>query len=479
MADTTPRLPVTAEANDYAPYSFLAVFSAGLAGLFVLVLLLLGISSWLAGQPLFEPELLIIPLVALVLSFAARRQIRNSEGTRVGLPLCNAAWWIAIVGGLCFMVYLFGIGFAVSRDAETAFKLWADPFAKINPVDPKNVEMLTTFHGTLTADKQVTVAPTDSVKLHEQFRNPLLAYRQSDLVRIAARNPGEVQFEVIGLEDWKNEKSGVLTCRLTVKVTSPEGEFTMGLPMARQTLKGKTEPIWQIQPPQNDSTLFFRTTKLNDYGERIRDMEIAAHQLALSFLTAVNSRDYNAKIFEEYGKPTPEAQMPLIRLNSQANLRGALLGGIAYPNYDPVDEFESISQQHFKPLDGGDPARESEQRKQFRRVWQGGFIGLPGHILTRSPDVAPIFVPGPDAWEVRVPIELQTTQGDSSQSAARGVVVLRVDDPEFLAELKALRANPGQLHDPRTRTTPPKPVPWRVVRIESDMKVETAARLPQ
>ena len=42
------------------------------------------------------------------LAFAARRQILSSEGTKAGLPIATAAWWVAVVGGLGYLAGLSG-----------------------------------------------------------------------------------------------------------------------------------------------------------------------------------------------------------------------------------------------------------------------------------------------------------------------------------------------------------------------------------
>ena len=96
MADPSPApaLPSTADAVPYVPVSWMAVAAIGVACLFVGVLLALGVSAFLAKKPLIQPELLVLPVLGIVLSFAARRMIRNSEGTRTGENLANNAWWI-------------------------------------------------------------------------------------------------------------------------------------------------------------------------------------------------------------------------------------------------------------------------------------------------------------------------------------------------------------------------------------------------
>jgi hypothetical protein len=95
MAEPTsaPALPSTADPIPYVPISWMAVAAITVASLFVGLLIVLGLSAFLAKKPLIQPELLALPAVGIVLSFAARRVIRNAEGTRTGESLVNRAWW--------------------------------------------------------------------------------------------------------------------------------------------------------------------------------------------------------------------------------------------------------------------------------------------------------------------------------------------------------------------------------------------------
>ena len=75
-------------------------------------------SAFLAKKPLVQAELLALPAIGVVLCFAARRVIRNSEGTRTGENLANTAWWICVIAGLGYAAYLLAIDFAIRRDAK-------------------------------------------------------------------------------------------------------------------------------------------------------------------------------------------------------------------------------------------------------------------------------------------------------------------------------------------------------------------------
>src|SRR5690348_16118686 len=128
MAESTsaPALPSTADPIPYVPVSWMAVAAFAVASLFVAILLAFGIAAFLAKKPLVQAELLALPAVGVVLCFAARRVIRNSEGTRTGENLANTAWWICVIAGLGYAAYLLAIDFAIRRDAKAELERWVE-----------------------------------------------------------------------------------------------------------------------------------------------------------------------------------------------------------------------------------------------------------------------------------------------------------------------------------------------------------------
>jgi len=125
---------------------------------FAVLLLVFAFGALRQGQSVIMPELLIVPLIAIVLSFAARRQINNSEGTRIGIKFCNQAWWIAVIGGFGYLAYLGGIYYAINSDARTAFRNWSAAVVKVNPLE----------RGTSTS------APPCTARCHRTSRRPWL-----------------------------------------------------------------------------------------------------------------------------------------------------------------------------------------------------------------------------------------------------------------------------------------------------------------
>src|SRR5438552_3382203 len=182
MADDTtrpPALPSTADATPYAPISWMAVAAVGVAAVFVLILVVSGLDAWWNKKPLIMPEVLFLPAVAIVLAFAARRMIRNAEGTRVGEDLANIAWWMSLVLALVYFAYLMAVGYSIRRDAETEVQRWVDYI--------RAEDYVRAFDRTLPAQSRVGA---DEAKMRSLHREQFFQFQQTDLARVAARNKG-------------------------------------------------------------------------------------------------------------------------------------------------------------------------------------------------------------------------------------------------------------------------------------------------
>ncbi|MGL4424205.1 MAG: hypothetical protein ACRCZF_26350, partial [Gemmataceae bacterium] len=93
----------------------------------------------------------------------------------------------------------------------------------------------------------------------------------------------------------------------------------------------------------------------------------------------------------------------------------------------------------------------------------------------------PQMKPSNDRLELRVPIEIQTPSQEGSMTASRGYVLLRLDDPAYIAKLNTQRAEARKaiqdnklssiLSEMRSQSPPSGTVPWKVVGVMSDMKV--------
>jgi hypothetical protein len=92
--------------DTYQPLSLLALASFGLALLYALVVLILGAVALLGRNPFLMPGwTFLFPIAVLILCWAARMRIRNSEGTLSGLTFTAWGSRLAVLFGLIYGAY--------------------------------------------------------------------------------------------------------------------------------------------------------------------------------------------------------------------------------------------------------------------------------------------------------------------------------------------------------------------------------------
>jgi hypothetical protein len=469
-----PTLPSTSDTTPYAPVSWLAVAGMMFTGVFVILLLFAGYSAFREKRPLLQPWLLALPVGAIIFSFAARRVIRNSEGTRTGelfgIDLPNSAWWVSLVLLLGYGAYLLAIDYAIRRDARTEVERWV---ALV--IDDKLPQA---FNRTLPPGGRL-----DEGRLLARHRDELLIFRQSDLVRIAVRNKGTTTFTPGGMRDWQYRSTGI-ECVFTGTLKCPEGMFP-----AHVQLKG-TEGVagaegagagrqWQVVPGSSGYIQWAGATRTR-YGHYVTELEQRGTNFGNGFIRVLLDRP-GAQYLAYKGYVEPDGDpATCFRMYDTQHARAATLGamaGVFGPPDDKQKEYVTKIRNQVFRLPGGAPPDE-KQKDQFQQIWDRGGILPPGLRLRNSSDTTPLINVTDTAVEVRVPIELMIP-GDEL-SAARGRLVVACTDKPVMDELKQLRAaaDPDKPSDKpdefRDRTTN-----WRVVAIESDLvKVQSQRGQP-
>ncbi len=469
MADThrPPVLPSTADTTPYVPVSWMAVGAFGAAVLFVVVIVLFGLVSALNRKPLMVPEALLLAALAVVLSFTGRRIILNSEGTRTGLGLTNAAWWTAVVAGLTYAAYIMAIDFAVRREADAEAQKWFGFIA--------NGEVNRAFHRTLPPDSRTGAGSADERTLRARYRNAYLAFDQSDVVRQARRNPKECTFTTSGLKEWVQEGDGV-RCVLTGVVKSPEGEFPLSVAMRASVVKGDGDAggrQWQVIANADG---YMSDGPRTGYGWRVLMCERTAGAFARDFHQTMTVSGGQMWAYLGFVRPggTPEAVRQAVTAMPGVAALGGGLGTVFSP---PADYTAAVNGPLFALPGGGPPS--DEQRRRFQFAWETRQILGPGARLNDSPDKNLSVSVSDAGLEARVPVELGLPIGAGS-AAARGRLVLSCTDPAVLAELSNARKTaasetPSAGFPPALATFNP---PWRLVRIESDLVEVPVAKGP-
>jgi hypothetical protein len=475
MADPiqTPALPSTADPTPYVPVSWMAVSAAVVSGLFLVVLIGLGLTAFFVEKkPLLEDRLLIFPVIGVILSFAARRMIRNSEGTRTGEKLANAAWWGSIVAGLGFGAYLLAIDFSIRRDARAEVERWVGNILKDDPSDPVRVDLNRAFISTLDPDRRRNLLADNPGALESEFREPYMAFKQSDIVRMAHRNRGECQFIPGGVKDWMFRPTGV-ECLFTGTLKCPEGEFPLQIPM--RGVEGgvssqSTRRQWLLVIP---ATGLFIPEKISrtPYGWMVEALEQTGVEFGKGFLNLLGNGP-NIYAYAYHTMIGDESKFPLwIAITQSTPGRWALGGGSAafVPFFTP--DYEKYMRNDFFKLPGGGEPNQ-EQKNQFKKAWEMMGLLPIGARIKNNPDKAATITITDSAIEVQIPCELPLPATLGTESAtARCRLVISCTDPNLLSEVKKLRstANPDvgtSLPPGDLRSLSFK---WRVARVETGM----------
>jgi len=454
-----PSLPSTADTVPYAPVSWAAVGAMLATATFALILLVAGYGAVRAKKPLVLDWVLVLPAAAIVLSFAGRRIIRTSEGTRTGelfgVDLIATSWWTSLVLLLGYGAYLFAVEYTVRRDAENYVKRWVGLI--IDGKVPQAFDLSLPPGGRLGDEAQL-------VALHRQ---ELLVFRQSDLVRVAVRNKGEATFVPGGLRAWVSRPTGV-ECVYAGTLKCPEGTFPVHIQLkGNEGVSGSDAAAagrqWQIIPTQNGFVQWDKATRTR-YGHLVAELERQGGAFGREFVT-VASNGMQPFAFLAYARedrdPASWRKIPETTLG-----RVAAAGGLAAVYNLPEGQRAELARL-FRLPGGGKP--DPKQTETFMQIWARAGVVPPGARLRNTLDTTDLIEVTDTAVEVRIPIELPLV-GGPGLTAARGRVVVACTDRGMLDELKRLRAeaDPDRPSDNADEFRN-RPTIWRVVAIESDL----------
>lgn len=482
MAEPTnpPSLPSTADAVPYVPVSWLAVAADTVAGSFALTLLALGTSAFVNKKPLLEDWLLALPAVAIVLSFAARRVIRNSEGTRTGENLANYAWWVSVVLGLCYIAYLFAIDFAIRRDARGEVERWVGLIEKGTENDLDAALLRAS-----PPSKRQGISLGDKFLIRTRLRNEEIVFRTCDLVQLIQRNKGEVDFTPGGVT-WTH-RPGQVDCVLNGTLKCPEGIFPIIVPL--QGMEGVTGPEgggggrqWSIVKPITTGFIDNARAARTEYGWSLAMLQADGAQFGKAFVNHMapgpTAHPYLYRGFiapgsdpgawaalalglDPNGPLTPQ-MTTISHLAFVAPVRVAL-GDAGYADY--------MANQFYKKEGGGEPT--ADQKKKFFETYN--VLGLrPAGDRLKDPgggaiDKEDVITVTDTAIEVRVPVEIPVI-GSGKMEASRGRLLVVCNDRTVIEDLKKLK---GSANSAVSTLSPPegmsRRIAWRVVRVESDM----------
>lgn len=199
--------PVSSET--YQPLSLLALAGFGLALLYSLTVLIGGLIALLARIPWLMPGwTFLLPLGILILCWAARTRIRNSEGTLSGLAFTTWGVRLAILFGLTYAAY-YGFTFIAVRLQAVQF---VDRFfEQIKQGHPDRAFLLA--QGTPIKDSN----SIDRDMLESRYNQPsptpggsgfFTRFYQERFVRFIEMDGEQAQITPRGVASWEYSKGG-------------------------------------------------------------------------------------------------------------------------------------------------------------------------------------------------------------------------------------------------------------------------------
>ncbi len=104
--------------GNYKPLAVMAVVAFVAAAFFVGLVVILTLVGLVSRKPVLEAWLIGFAIIGVLMSIAARWQIRISEGTRAGEKLAKWALWLSVIGGCIYVAYYGGSVMSIRSQAD-------------------------------------------------------------------------------------------------------------------------------------------------------------------------------------------------------------------------------------------------------------------------------------------------------------------------------------------------------------------------
>jgi hypothetical protein len=312
MTETTERPRAESEApalsgETYRPLSLLALSGFGLAVLYALLVVIGGAIALFGRQPWLMPSwIFVLPLSALVVCWAARLRIRDSENTLSGLAFTTWGFRLVILFGLTYTAYYAATFFVVRSQAvecadrffdlikkeqfEKAFLLSAGiPYGQGDDADLRN---------TIEARFNTPSGQPGTPGAYSQFR-------QARFVRFIQNDSPNTQIAPLGVLDWEYAKEGYRVV-LKYRITNSLGSFEMHVEtLGRDPKPGEPKGRqWEIRLAKADTGIIPDSMSKTEQGQMRIDLSNSAHAFATAWVEKFNRQQYS----EAYLDTLPAAE---------------------------------------------------------------------------------------------------------------------------------------------------------------------------
>jgi hypothetical protein len=448
----------------YQPLSGYAVAAVIVAGLFALLLVQQVVVGLLYRQTPLTYGLLPLAVGGVVLAVIGRTHVRNSEGTRTGGRLANAAWWVCVLGGAGFAAFLLANDLVLRKESQRP----ADGFFEAL----KRGREHEAFERYVLAPESRGRADPDSPEFEAVYTPagyPVFAAH--DLVRAFRGNREASQVEHLGAKDVGTEGGGFKATHL-YRVTVAEGVFTVQLKLVAAEPKGGGKPQWHIESGQALGITQPSWDYFSQYGRLVGELEQEAEQFGQAWMMELSTgRRPAARL---YTGPRADRDRLLPALGPTAELAGAVALAVAPPGPSGRPEFDDLLQAGFFRGDAAGSALPDAKLARLRELWASPFLS-PASAGQRNPMGAPgpveraSFALTASGVTVVLPADLQL--GGPGRQVAPATVGIVCNDPNLAATLAAARDRGAAAKDDGSltvRTLPPRD--WRVAWVQTDLE---------
>lgn len=490
MADLNPipasPPPTRAEGPNVQPVSGYAIAAAIVSGLFVLLLVGVGVSALRTGRAAMWGYLLVLPIAGFILAMMARSHIRKSEGTRGGLKLVRLSWWVCILGGVGYGAYLYANIYVIELESRR----FADKFldeVKQGRTDPAFLMLMPPAERSRVEEN----APRSDF---EAAYDPAgySMFRHHELVRLVQRNKDSVTFEHVGSKDVSQEATEITATHL-YHLKCPEGVFKVVIKCTAQEDSKGVRAKWRIPniPAPNISV---ETVTLSQYGRLVRELidegaTMATNytvylsfrpSLALMLTTPADFRDRKDKEWVALCAvgggmttmiPPGASFLPPERAERWA---ARLKPTGKADNSDPPTmmqlEFEDLRDAGILQRDAAGTAFSDGQWSQFKELWRSSQL-RPAAARESTMGTATPAEGIVAADKLTVSISVDFVLAGQMGSFVKGALGTEMTDPAVLAILNEARAKGADAKEDGSvtlRTLPPRN--WQVKWLRTDLE---------
>ena len=286
------------ESQPYRPLSLLAIAAFGLAAVYTVIAVIVGLIAMLNRTPLPLPIwTLLLPVLATTMAFVARFQIRRSEGTVGGLKLASWAVGLSAGVGIVYGMYYLGTFLAVRSQAQAFADAWLQKIVRgklddaFNDTTPPPRKIVGTLRQTLEL-KYNNALPESNT------RGRYSSFGASEYVRLLQIAGPKAKIEPTGVGDWEYEKQG-FTVLLTYRVTTDLATFPLQVKVhgAESQTGDFAGRQWYVVP---DETRIMgeaggtATATYTEAGNELRKQTSVAAAVANAWVDALGNGNYDA-----------------------------------------------------------------------------------------------------------------------------------------------------------------------------------------